>query len=74
MSKWISVDERLPEYAEDVIVTDGDGYAVGYWREDAKTWDSANFGWLERQSDHECPSRLGKITHWQRFEPFPGIE
>ena len=73
-TRWISVDERLPDCDEDVIVTDGDGYAVGFWREDAKAWDNCNFGWLERQSDDEHPIRLGKVTHWQRFEHFPGIE
>lgn len=74
MSKWISVKERLPRWDQDVVITDGDGYAVGYWRDDAKSWDNPNFGWLERTSDDEHPIRLGKVTHWQPFEPFPGIE
>lgn len=68
MKKWISVEEQLPEENQDVIITDGDGYAVGYWREDANSWDSVNFGWLERQSDDELPIKLGKVTHWQPFE------
>jgi Lar family restriction alleviation protein len=73
--EWISVTDRLPEEDQDVVVTDGDGYAVGFWRKDAQTWDNTNFGWIERDSDDiEPPIRLGKVTHWQPFEPFPGIE
>lgn len=72
---WISVSDRLPEKEyRDVIVTDGYGYAVGYWRPDAKAWDNECYGWLERNSDDEEPCRLGKVTHWMEFEPFPGLE
>jgi hypothetical protein len=75
MGKWISVDEQLPDWNQAVIVTDGDGYAVGYWRDDANAWDNPNFGWLERESDdEEPPIRLSKVTHWQSFEPFIGVD
>ena len=70
MNEWISVKESLPDKYEDVLITDGEDYAVGFWREDAEAWDSTCFGWLERNSNDECPSRLKKVTHWMRFEKF----
>ena len=73
--RWIPASERLPDFLQQVIVTDGDGYAVGSYRPDAKAWDSPHFGWLERTSDdEEPPIRLGKVTHWMAFPPFHGIE
>lgn len=68
MSKWISVKDEYPNEMEEVIVTDGEDYAIGWYREDADAWEHSNYGWLERESDYECPIRLGKITHWRRFE------
>ena len=71
--EWTSVDERLPEGFQAVVVTDGDGYAVGFWRDDAKAWDNENFGWLERSgnwSSDDGPCRLGKVTHWLPFPEF----
>lgn len=68
MSKWISVKDEYPNEMEEVIVTDGEDYAIGWYREDADAWEHSNYGWIERESDYECPIRLGKITHWRRFE------
>ena len=61
--QWIPVTERLPDGNEDVLVTDGDACAVGYFRPDANAWDSCEFGWIENRPD-PYPSGLGKVTHW----------
>ena len=67
---WFDVKEILPENDEDVLVTDGEDYAVGYYRSDCGHWDNDCFGWLEREEEDECPTRLGKVTHWK---PFPKL-
>lgn len=64
---WISVKDGYPNMCEEVIVTDGKDYAIGWYREDADAWEHVNYGWLERESDDEMPMRLGKVTHWMRF-------
>lgn len=61
--QWISVTERLPDGDEDVLVTDGNALAVGYYRPDANAWDSCEFGWIENRPD-PYPSGLGTVTHW----------
>lgn len=61
--KWIPCSERLPDNYDDCLVTDGYSYAIGYWRDDAKAWDNADFGWVE--------SRLNKIVAWMPLlEPY----
>lgn len=68
--RWIPVEERLPDdFGYDVLVTDGEDYAVGFWREDAKAWDSADFGWLENRSEHPCG--IHTVTHWMPLPPAP---
>lgn len=67
MNKWHKVEEELPEDLEYVLVTDGEDYAVGSYRDDAHAWEHWCYGWLERDRDDECPTRLGKVTHWRRF-------
>ena len=52
-----------------VLVTDGDGYAVGYWRPDAQAWDSTDFGWLENRSEPPCG--IHTVTHWMPLPPLP---
>lgn len=68
--RWIPVTEALPESVDDdVLVTDGEGYAVGYWRPDAQAWDSTDFGWLENRSEPPCG--IHTVTHWMPLPPLP---
>lgn len=68
--RWIPVADRLPESVDDdVLVTDGEGYAVGYWRSDAQAWDSTDFGWLENRSEPPCG--IHTVTHWMPLPPLP---
>lgn len=68
--RWVSVTEALPESVDDdVLVTDGEGCAVGFWREDAKAWDSTDFGWLENRSEPPCG--IHTVTHWMPLPPLP---
>lgn len=68
--RWVSVTERLPENVDDdVLVTDGEGCAVGYWRPDAQAWDSTDFGWLENRSEPPCG--IHTVTHWMPLPPLP---
>ena len=70
--RWIPVEERLPDMDQECLVKDKDGdKAVGYYRYDAKAWDSPNFGWIERKDEtdnHEAysaPCGLGKVVAWK---------
>lgn len=73
LPKWIPVTVRLPESVDDdVLVTDGEGYAVGYWRSDAQAWDSTDFGWLENRSEPPCG--IHTVTHWMPLPPPPKEE
>lgn len=71
--RWIPVTEALPESVDDdVLVTDGEGCAVGFWREDAKAWDSTDFGWLENRSEPPCG--IHTVTHWMPLPEPPKEE
>ena len=58
-SKWISVDERLPEHQDDVLVLLDDGYMVvmNYYIEEKEWSCSANY-----------PTN---ITHWMELPTNP---
>lgn len=45
--RWIPVAEGLPEDCKDVLVTDGEDFAVAYWHEDAQAWDDSFHGWCD---------------------------
>lgn len=61
------VTDSLKEY----LVTDGENYAVGYWRPDAKSWDSFNFGWIEKSSMEDSIFGIGNVTHWMPLPKLP---
>lgn len=68
MMKWRKCSEELPteDFDENdiecLVKDESENYGIGFWREDAKSWDSCNFGWLETK-DRECFG-LGKIVAW----------
>ena len=70
-NRWISVSEKLPDCDVECLVVDKDEeYGVGFYREDAKAWDSPNWGWLEikdRVDNKEIftqPCGIGKVIAW----------
>ena len=70
--KWILVSDRLPDTEDDMLVTDGEAYAVGYWREDAQAWDSCDFGWLENREEPPCG--IHTVIAWRPLPALPGEE
>lgn len=71
LDEWISVEERLPDDENEYLVTDGYDMMVAFYRDDAEAWDNGNFGWVERNSDDDCPCRLGKVIAWKPLpEPY----
>ena len=70
---WVIVEERLPEKNVQCLVRDNDyNYAVGYYRQDVKAWDSPFFGWLERDDEYYEDGdlcRIGKVVAWMSIEP-----
>ena len=58
---------------ERVREVDKDGnMGVGFYRKEADAWDNSCFGWLERDSEDECPRRLGKVIAWAKL-PAPPV-
>ena len=69
--QWIPCSERLPEEEEeDFLVTDGESMAVGYYRQDARAWDSTDFGWIENK---EKGYGINEVVAWMPLpEPYKG--
>lgn len=66
MSKWIAVEERLPEKYKDLLLhTTTDGIDHGWW--DGKEWV------LYRTDPYDETIRFPTemVTHWQPIEPPP---
>lgn len=65
---WVSVEDELPEPNIQCLVRDDDcNYAVGYYRQDVKAWDSPFFGWVERDDEYYEDGdlcRIGKVVAW----------
>lgn len=68
------VQYEVTKHLQEYLVTDGENYAVGYWRPDAKAWDSFNFGWIERQDTIDTYREFGidTVTHWMPLPDLPG--
>ena len=70
MPRWIPVTEKYPDTNDDMLVTDGEDYAAGYYRPDANAWDSTNYGWLENRPEG-YPCGIRTVTHWMPLPPLP---
>ena len=72
-SPWHKVEDGLPKPYVQCLVRDNDNNcAVGYYRQDAKAWDSPFFGWLERDDEYYKDGdlcRIGKVVAWMPIEP-----
>ena len=72
-SPWHRVEDELPKKNIQCLVRDNDNnYAVGYYRQDARAWDSPFFGWVERDDEYYEDGdlcRIGKVVAWMPIEP-----
>ena len=53
MAEWISVKDRLPEYGERVLITEGTAVFEAY-RSASGKWVRMGIGWKENVT-HWCP-------------------
>lgn len=76
--RWVRVEDELPEPNIQCLVRDDDNNcAVGYYRQDAKAWDSPFFGWLERDDEYYEDGdlcRIGKVVAWMPLPEPPKEE
>ena len=72
-SPWHRAEDELPEPNIQCLVRDDDNNcAVGYYRQDARAWDSPFFGWVERGDEYYEDGdlcRIGKVVAWMSIEP-----
>ena len=72
-SPWHRVEDELPEPNIQCLVRDdNNNCAVGYYRQDARAWDSPFFGWVERDDEYYEDGdlcRIGKVVAWMPIEP-----
>ena len=54
------------KYSEEYLITDGNNYMVGFYREDAHSWDNYCFGWVEHDKilDKDYPFGMGEVIAW----------
>lgn len=62
-NQWISVDEVLPEFQQDVVVTNSEGDYWTAWRSNENCEHKDNNGFVNYG--------IGEITHWM---PIPRLE
>lgn len=65
MNKWISVEDRLPEVAVHVLITDGKYISMGY------VLNIDNDGWCPWVAQYPVSHR--DVTHWMPL-PTPPTE
>jgi hypothetical protein len=77
MPQWISVDKRLPELGQDVLVIKDGLYGLACRRKvERKPLPSPQFNNIEIwEWDYGFEAREGRVTHWQELpEPPKGEE
>ena len=63
VQEWISVEDRLPEKGEEVLVFDTRENWTGFaWLRPDETWTALGF---------DFPLDLGEVTHWMPMTPPP---
>ena len=68
MSKWISVNDSLPEGDVPVLVTDGDQVLVGERIYGIREWKCVGVGGPDWYWDFD---NYGTITHWMPLPDLP---
>lgn len=61
MSKWISIEERLPDLHDRVLILDGGEIAFGELisvRKKKAYWEGENYDY------GGCPGKAYSVTHW----------
>jgi len=67
MTKWISVEDRLPDNTDDVLLTDGDeSYVVGWWRKVPENWRVCG-DLIEYRGSHL--DIIQAIKYWSVIDP-----
>ncbi len=72
VSDWISVGDRLPEFGQAVLITDGLTVAAAhadthFYKDDRVYWDFLGIHTV----DGEWIFNENNITHWQPLPPLP---
>lgn len=61
MNDWISIKDRLPEFDQTIISTDGDYIAITTF---TKGHGEFNFWQLLSSGCGCCDTDMGNVTHW----------
>ena len=78
--KWINEEYLVPDHGNDVLVTDGESYAVAWYKKKGCSTISYQYdGWQAAPQllyagnyDGNCHIEIdGKITHWMELPELP---